>query len=117
MRVQGQGSEHQQKSRQLKKRTSANPVTVLKTLLDPSQFVYQSGITPMTHWSYPATLGLVYMTVILTLRWVMSKTTTRIEARWLAAIHNFNMFAISLACFVGMLYGTIKLGWVRNPGQ
>jgi hypothetical protein len=80
----------------------------------PSQFQYVTGETPMTHWVYPAVIGAVYMTTILGMRAIMNKVSTRIEARWFAAVHNWNMFAISLACFVGITYGTFKLAFVRD---
>lgn len=79
----------------------------------PSQFEYVSGETPLTHWTYPLVFGALYMTTILGLRWVMNQTERRIEARWFAAVHNFNMWAISLVTFLGMAYGTVKLGLVR----
>jgi len=80
----------------------------------PSQFEYVSGATPWTHWMYPAVIGAVYMTTILSLRAIMKNASNRIEARLLAAFHNFNMFAISVLCFLGIGYGTVKLAWVRN---
>jgi len=80
----------------------------------PSQFEYVSGQTPWTNWTYPAVIGAVYMTTILTLRAIMKNAPNRIEARFFAAVHNFNMFALSVVCFFGIGYGTVKLGWVRN---
>lgn len=79
----------------------------------PSEFKYVSGETPMTHWSYPVVIGALYMTTILGLRAIMNKAPNRIEARWFAAVHNWNMYAVSVACFFGITYGTIKLAWVR----
>lgn len=79
----------------------------------PSQFEYVSGQTPWTHWTYPTIIGAVYMTTILGLRAIMKNVPNRIEARLLAAVHNFNMFALSVVCFFGIGYGTVKLGWVR----
>lgn len=87
---------------------------MLSTLYNyPSEFVYVSGETPMTHWMYPAVIGAIYMTTILALRAIMNKVSHRIEARWLAAVHNWNMFAISVLCFFGITYGTFKLAFVR----
>lgn len=87
---------------------------MLSTLYNyPSQFEYVSGETPMTHWMYPAVIGAIYMTTILALRAIMNKVSHRIEARWLAAVHNWNMFAISVLCFFGITYGTFKLAFVR----
>ena len=80
----------------------------------PSEFKYVSGETPMTHWMYPVVIGAIYMTTILGLRAIMNMTAKRIEARWFAAVHNWNMFAISLVCFVGISYGAIKLSFVRR---
>lgn len=87
---------------------------LLTTLYNyPSEFKYVSGETPMTHWSYPVVIGAAYMTTILGLRAIMNKAPNRIEARWFAAVHNWNMWAVSVACFFGITYGTLKLAWVR----
>lgn len=92
----------------------SSPMDVLSWMYNaPSEFEYVSGETSMTHWSYPVVIGAIYMVTILGLRAFMNKSTRRIEARIFAAIHNWNMFAISLACFLGITYGTIKLGLVR----
>jgi hypothetical protein len=80
----------------------------------PSEFKYVSGETPMTHWMYPVVIGAIYMTTILGLRAIMNMTAKRIEARWFAAVHNWNMFAISLVCFVGISYGAIKLSFYHG---
>jgi len=85
---------------------------LLTTLYNyPSEFKYVSGETPMTHWSYPVVIGAAYMTTILGLRAIMNKAPNRIEARWFAAVHNWNMWAVSVACFFGITYGTLKLAW------
>lgn len=42
-------------------------------------------------------------------RFLMSFRKERFEARLLSLVHNFNMFAISLICMVGIFYGVFDL--------
>lgn len=78
-----------------------------------SEFRYEPGVTPGTSYYVPLTIGVVYLIGVYLLRSVMEKRE-RIPAKTVSLIHNFNMYAISIVCFVGISYGIGKTLYVRR---
>lgn len=74
----------------------------------PSQFKYFYGDTFASNYSFPATIGVVYLTLVGGGTWLMKLRKERYEAKTISLIHNFNMFAISVITFLGIFYGAIK---------
>lgn len=72
----------------------------------PSSFEYIPGVTSFSDWRIPATISTIYLIVIFTLYQIM-KNRERMELKYISAVHNFNMFALSVICFIGMTYGII----------
>jgi hypothetical protein len=77
-----------------------------------SEFRYEQGVTPLTAYYAPLTIGATYLVGVYLLQMFM-KNRERIPAKTFSLIHNFNMYAISIICFVGISYGVGQTLYVR----
>lgn len=75
----------------------------------PSKFEYITDVTPLSNWKYPLFISTGYLITIFGLSLFM-KSRQRINATLVGAIHNFIMLVLSIVCFIGIVYGTIKQG-------
>lgn len=57
-------------------------------------------------------ISFLYLTTIYVLHKVMA-SRQKFEIRLFSLLHNFNMFAISVICTLGLAYGTIRALYVR----
>lgn len=82
-----------------------------------SEFRYEPGVTPLTSYWTPLTIGASYLVGVYLLQMFM-KNRERIPAKTFSLIHNFNMYAISIICFLGIGYGVAQTlylnGWAKG---
>lgn len=76
-------------------------------------FEYVPGETPFSNYQTPLTIGAGYLLSVFLLKQFMS-SRERIVARIPAIVHNFNMLAISIICFAGIVYGMIDIVYVSK---
>jgi len=94
--------------------------TVDEQLLDywssASQYVtdfrFKANVTPLAFWELAIGSSILYLVTIYLLRKYM-ETREKYEIRVFAMLHNFNMFAISVFCWLGLTYGFLKAFYVR----
>lgn len=75
------------------------------------RFVY--GVTPYATWTVSLGISFLYLTTIYVLHKVMA-SRQKFEIRLFSLLHNFNMFAISVICTLGLAYGTIRALYYSN---
>lgn len=78
-----------------------------------SEFRYEPGVTPMTAYWVPLVIGASYLAGVYLLQMFM-KNRERIPAKTFSLFHNFNMYAISIVCFLGISYGVAQTLYVRR---
>lgn len=81
-------------------------------LLNPSGFHYVPGKTPLSHWWQPVSVSVAYLLLVYLLGLVM-RSRAGFSLKWVSVVHNFNLFVISVACFLGMVYGLYEKLSVR----
>jgi len=75
----------------------------LEKFLDVQRnFEYKTGETPLSDWRWPVGISTGYLLTIFILRQIIKRP---LPVKLLSALHNFNMLIISIACFIGQLYG------------
>lgn len=77
-----------------------------------SEFRYEPGVTPMTSYYVPLTIGACYLAFVYLLKAFM-ENRERIPAKKFSLVHNFNMYALSIICFAGIAYGVLQTLYVR----
>jgi hypothetical protein len=82
------------------------------TLADPNGFHYVPGKTVLSEWWQPVSVSVGYLVLIFTIQTIM-KGFNPLGLKWVSAAHNFNLFVISVVCFVGMVYGLYEKLSVR----
>jgi len=72
-------------------------------------FQYKDGVTPLTgDLSIQVLVAVIYLVVIYAIYSFMHDRE-KFTVREFGTFHNFNMLAISLICFVGIIYGVIRV--------
>lgn len=66
----------------------------------------------MTSYYVPLTIGACYLAFVYLLKAFM-ENRERVPAKKFSLVHNFNMYAISIVCFVGIAYGVAQTLYVR----
>eukprot|EP01122_Echinamoeba_exundans_P009463 TRINITY_DN3359_c0_g1_i1.p1 TRINITY_DN3359_c0_g1~~TRINITY_DN3359_c0_g1_i1.p1 ORF type:complete len:276 (+),score=67.76 TRINITY_DN3359_c0_g1_i1:996-1823(+) len=73
-------------------------------LADPNGFHYVPGKTVLSEWWQPVSVSVGYLVLIFSIQTIM-KNFKPFNLKWVSAVHNLNLFIISVVCFVGMVYG------------
>jgi fatty acid elongase 3 len=87
----------------------AGAVDTSESIVDyVTAFRFIPYVTPLAYWELALGVSVLYLIIIYGLREIM-RPRPKFEIRLFSLVHNFNMFAISLLCFLGLIYSVLQV--------